>query len=255
MNSETVRPPATTAPPPGIAEAPPEEAPAYESLPRGSRAADSPESVAVDIPSAAPVPVPAETETEPPPPDYDGPIPTGMVVLAVVKLIWEKAPAYFAVERPARLEDKISNVVYTTRMQNLNTQLGEDKIDTELKRMRYIKAGVAVGSAIIAGSTLALYSVTDKNTFIIYAGFFVFVLLLAFLPKSARYVKTIDKACSDWTKEDKAMGTNLVYMAKPTKKADATRIEVSIVIVEPLVFYQSPNPMGNELPQYVPPPP
>ncbi|KAJ3241764.1 hypothetical protein HDU81_010408 [Chytriomyces hyalinus] len=245
-------------PPPPDKESVPEEAPAYESLPRTSQEiqqAERAQSVAVDIPADAATNVATETDapadTEPPPPEYDGPIPTGMVMLAVVKLRWEDAPAYFAVDRPSRLEDKISNVVFATRMQTLNIQLVEEKIESQLKRMRLIRNLVVGGASLAAVATLALFY-TLRNNFIVYGGLFVFVLLLAFLPTSPRYVNVIHKACSDWTREDKDMGTNLVYMAKATKIDDSNRVDVSIVIVEPLLFYQSPNPMGNELPQYAP---
>ncbi|KAJ3262469.1 hypothetical protein HDU77_000319 [Chytriomyces hyalinus] len=244
--------------PPPDKEPVPEEAPAYESLPRTAQEIQQVEraqSVTVAIPAEAAPNVPTETDapadTEPPPPEYDGPIPTGMVMLAVVKLRWEDAPAFFAVDRPSRLEDKISNVVYTTRMQTLNLQLVEDKIESQLKRMRLIRNLVVGGAVVIAATTLALFY-TLRNNFIVYAGLFVFVLLLAFLPTTPGYVNVINKACSDWTREDKDLGINLVYMAKATKIDDSNRVDVNIVIVEPLLFYQSPNPMGSELPQYAP---
>ncbi|KAI8843879.1 hypothetical protein BJ741DRAFT_589464 [Chytriomyces cf. hyalinus JEL632] len=244
--------------PPPDKEPVPEEAPAYESLPRTTQEIQQVEraqSVTVAIPAEAAANAPAETDapadTEPPPPEYDGPIPTGMVMLAVVKLRWEDAPALFAVDRPSRLEDKISNVVYTTRMQTLNLQLVEEKIESQLKRMRLIRNLVVGGAILIAATTLALFYTIHSN-FIVYAGLFVFVLLLAFLPTTPGYVNTIHKACSDWTREDKDLGINLVYMAKATKIDDSNRVDVNIVIVEPLLFYQSPNPMGSELPQYAP---
>ncbi|KAJ3019541.1 UNVERIFIED_CONTAM: hypothetical protein HDU68_010616 [Siphonaria sp. JEL0065] len=182
------------------------------------------------------------------PPDY-GPIPSGTVLLAVVPLNFNKAPAFFNNVRPTRLEDKISNLTYLNRMNELNTELCKPANRKSMQLMTNYGMFVLIASIVcllIGYGTLLANSKYAVYTVVLVA----IPFLMVVTPWNPKYVRLIDIYTKKWTKEDEILGINLQYAVNMTRSPTVTQLHIKILIFERQAFSGDQNMNQGELPTY-----
>ncbi|ORY30915.1 hypothetical protein BCR33DRAFT_772032 [Rhizoclosmatium globosum] len=207
---------------------------------------------AIDIDNLNSTSLQAQVE---PPPDYDGPIPIGANLLAVVKIDFESKPTFFSPQRPARLEDKIPNLTYLNRINELN-----DKLNTEeslksmeyFKRFRWIGLGILVLCLIVSFSLFMAIGGTS--------GAYAFIIMLIpgmyglSLSTDVKYIGIVQEFAKKWTQEDDGQGVNLFYDVKKIQgdSKDFGRINIQLLVFERLGVMGDAvrNVMGENLPEY-----
>ncbi|KAI8610397.1 hypothetical protein BC830DRAFT_1084777 [Chytriomyces sp. MP71] len=184
---------------------------------------------------------------EPPPPQYDGVVPNGMVVLASILMNYQANPKFFDITLPPRLTNKLPNLTYVTRMAGLNAKLQETNIKHSIQVIRFgspfmsvlVALGVigGVGSYYIAHSTIGLV-----------VGLGIALLMAALVPRKAKYIRVIEKACAAWSEEDRLLGLGLMWKLHHRRISNWSPIEVAVIVFEQV---GSRNDEEAQLPQYV----
>ncbi|KAJ3125835.1 hypothetical protein HK100_010560 [Physocladia obscura] len=187
-----------------------------------------------------------------PPPEYDGaPLPTGTSLLAAIRMNFDTAPTYFDVTRPSRLEDRVSNLTYTSRMAGLNAALATREMQLSI-RIMYYYGRVALGFALVAlVGCAALFLIFRQPAVFVVVVAVVFVVSLA--PGSAKYTRKCDEAAESWSKEDEARGINLHYKTHTRRMPGqfSSRLIVTILIFEKIdLFNEDGTRIDDALPDY-----
>ncbi|KAJ3111221.1 small nuclear RNA activating complex, polypeptide 3 [Physocladia obscura] len=122
-----------------------------------------------------------------PPPEYDGlQLPTGTFLLAAVKMNFDTAPTYFDVIRPSRLEDRTSNLTYTSRMASLNAALATREMQRSIRTMTY-HGFVIFSCAVISIVACIMSYVITQQLETVSVAFVAIVFLMNLTPGSAKY--------------------------------------------------------------------
>ncbi|KAJ3125836.1 hypothetical protein HK100_010561 [Physocladia obscura] len=193
------------------------------------------------------------TSLHTPPPEYEGsPLPTGTSLLAAVKMNFDTAPTYFDLTRPSRLEDRISNLTYTSRMASLNAALGTRQMQYSIFAMNYHGRVILCCAIISITGCVALYLVT-KQPVALLAVIFTVVFVLNLTPGSAIYTRKCDEFVAVWSKEDEAGGVNLHYRTHKSRLPGqlSSRLIVTILIFEKVsLFNEDGTHVVDALPNY-----
>ncbi|KAJ3236872.1 hypothetical protein HDU81_010237 [Chytriomyces hyalinus] len=166
------------------------------------------------------------------PPDYDGPLPTGMALLTVIKLDIEQKLACFDIARPTRLEDQIPNLEYAQRMVLLNEQLADPKAQRSIELLRVSGAILgAIGVCIACVVAVLFYHFNNPALF---AGVGLFFGLAFFVPTTARYIQIVREHVTRWNEQDKLASRNLEWKVQTVRKAKGvgTLVHVHILVFE-----------------------
>ncbi|KAJ3191931.1 hypothetical protein HDU82_003367, partial [Entophlyctis luteolus] len=163
-------------------------------------------------------------------------------------------PEYFATARPQALEDKISNIVYATRMSALNAALHTNEMRRSMRVSLWLRPVLSLVAVGLASAAVVVNQATN-NAFALVL-LFLALLLLCFLgPSNTKYSRKCEEMAQQWTQEDGQAGINLQYVVKVSRKRGFTsRLEVLLVITERAVATRgggvSRGPIGESLPLY-----
>ncbi|KAI9336164.1 hypothetical protein BDR26DRAFT_865258 [Obelidium mucronatum] len=188
------------------------------------------------------------------PPDYEGLIPSGLNLLAVVRMEFDKQGTYFSPERPHRLEEKIPNLTYSTRMKSLNAELGLTENQNSIQYLKYFGWAILVVAINCVIVSTVLYFVVSKDSGysnFTWAPIAIPVLLIAMVPTTAKYLEVIENHVKRWTKEDQEIGINLTYSTQAIRvSGKGTLIHVKILVFEKTMFAGENQICGEALPTY-----
>ncbi|KAI9336160.1 hypothetical protein BDR26DRAFT_920221, partial [Obelidium mucronatum] len=283
---------AAPAPNPSQPASPPPNSVAIEmtALPPASNDAnprDQPPAFDSSFITSPPATTAATNIEEPPPPVYDGPIPYGTVLLAVIPLEFANAPSFFNNNRPQRLEDKIPNLTYLTRMNELNVELSKPESQKSIQFMRRYGTIVLSVSAVFVILAVVLYFLfgSTKASNYTLAPLLVPLILFTTIPTTAKvrfslvitntpyrlssnilvinplfislffaskkYVRIVETFAYKWTKEDESQGINLIYSVKKNRpNGGQTLIDVKLAIFEKQTFSMGQSLETEALPTY-----
>ncbi|KAJ3121531.1 hypothetical protein HK100_012342 [Physocladia obscura] len=206
--------------------------------------------------------------TETPPPEYEGVIPTGLSLLAATKIDFDMPPMeYFGTVLPTRLEGKISNVTYATRMTALNHMLGTPEMQRSIWICTYYTYFATVSATLsVAVAVVGYVTFSDQGFFflLLVGGailqfrwgsakvFFDKCYLLRIIYYAMQYTRKSDELVATWTKEDEALGLCLIWKIKRTlTKGYRTRICITVCAFERVQFEGDPVIQNEEaLPVY-----
>ncbi|KAJ3121532.1 hypothetical protein HK100_012343 [Physocladia obscura] len=181
-----------------------------------------------------------------PPPGYQGRELYELALIAEIKLDFNKPPGqYFSSILPMRLEDRIPNMAFASRIKSLNDALAAP----EMQRSIWFATNFTNGSAVVglfsafAGFTLAY--ITKNETWL---GFLAVGLLAVIpIPFTPKYAKRAQEIVDLWTKEDEAQEINLTWNIKKT----FTRSNRSLVSLTVCVFERIRIVEGDEIIQHI----
>ncbi|KAJ3121533.1 hypothetical protein HK100_012344 [Physocladia obscura] len=177
-------------------------------------------------------------EEDSPPPQYDGANGFELNLLAEIKLDFEKAPSeYFDISIPSRLENRISNVSFTSRMTALNQLLSTLEMQRSIMVISYYGLVSRSIAAICAIVSISVFFITRNQLIVVLLVFS--IILLINMPKSAKvgtliYTNRAQELADPWTKEDELSGINLLWRIKKTFNDGArlTRIGLTVCVYE-----------------------
>ncbi|KAJ3353641.1 hypothetical protein HDU83_006550 [Entophlyctis luteolus] len=135
------------------------------------------------------------SRTTPPPVYDDEPLPTGISVISIIKIDYTKAPNFFDPVRPMALEDKISNIVFATRMATLNQALNTREMKRSMWFARWFPRIALAVAIFFAALAVFVYVITANQ--------FSAAILL--------YILKCQELAAQWTKEDELQCVNLMY--------------------------------------------
>ncbi|KAJ3237682.1 hypothetical protein HDU78_003923 [Chytriomyces hyalinus] len=187
------------------------------------------------------------------PPDYDGPLPTGMALVTVIKMDMDQKLACFDISRPTRLEDQIPNLEYAQRMALLNEQLVDPKAQRSIELLRV--SGAILGAIGVCIACVVAVLFFHFNNPALFAGVGLFFGLAFFVPTTARYIQIVREHVTRWNEQDKLASRNLEWKVQTVRKAKGvgTLVHVHILVFEEVGFSNDAVVAPAEyLPTYTP---
>ncbi|KAI8840104.1 hypothetical protein BJ741DRAFT_597965 [Chytriomyces cf. hyalinus JEL632] len=191
------------------------------------------------------------------PPDYrsmvSGVLPTAIIssanaptefaeklrLIEVVTLSYSDSPIYFSILRPEVLENRISNITYSSRMAALNAQLSSKADFKSYRRPLFYLTLVLI--AYFFTAAVAAYLIPDiKIAMDISAGVALALVLglrLGALSYRPKYLKTCAETVKTWTREDAVLGVNLVYKFSHAMPTDFDTLRYCCIEIYEKVLY------------------
>ncbi|KAJ3248134.1 hypothetical protein HDU78_001894 [Chytriomyces hyalinus] len=191
------------------------------------------------------------------PPDYrsmaSGVLPTGIIssanaptefaeklrLIEVVTMSYSDSPIYFSILRPEVLENRISNITYSSRMAALNAQLSSKTDFKSFRRPLFYLSLVLI--AYFFTAAVAAYLIPDiKIAMDISAGVALALVLglrLGALSYRPKYLKTCADTVKTWTREDAVLGVNLVYKFSHAMPTDFDTLRYCCIEIYEKVLY------------------
>ncbi|KAI8616338.1 hypothetical protein BC830DRAFT_1118467 [Chytriomyces sp. MP71] len=177
-------------------------------------------------------------------------------LLEVVMLNYSDAPAYFNILRPEKLETRISNVTYSTRIASLNAQLSSKTDFKAFRRPLFVVTALLMiyffVAAAIAYLVPDLKIAMDVSAALALALFL--ILRLGALSYKPKYLTQCTEAVKAWTLEDAALGVNLVYKFTHLMPTDFDTLRYCAIEVYEKVLYNHSDGIvefTEHLPAYV----
>ncbi|KAJ3019540.1 UNVERIFIED_CONTAM: hypothetical protein HDU68_010615 [Siphonaria sp. JEL0065] len=156
-----------------------------------------------------------------PDPEYFNPIlykiPEGSRAMACVRMnVWGR-PDYYSTKKPEQLRDKISDELYTERMEALNLLLTEEGYPSLIKMHRMGLWTNAIGWAIFFGGLVAGFMTGDPLWVMACV---ICKIVVMWMPMSAPYVEMVKETVDKWNEEDKLAGRNWLIKALPWRNGE-----------------------------------
>ncbi|ORY37815.1 hypothetical protein BCR33DRAFT_854567 [Rhizoclosmatium globosum] len=189
-----------------------------------------------DVPLAMESVITVNTNDQEGAPEYTEPSLAELSLITEVPLTPSSAPDYYSPLRPERLEDKIPNHLYVSRIQALNKALALSK---SIEKNKYYAWSVyaVMFASIVVWPLIFVFVLKTYQLWIVTIGMIIFLFIIMPAPRRIKYAKIVKDTVAEWTKMDSEQGINIVYIVSLDRTFNANLyISCTIQFYEKLTF-------------------